>query len=88
MKTIYKYPLKLVEKQVIELPWGSNILDVQEQDGLCLWATVDPNEERKVRRQIHIIGTGMKPIYLDQLKHISTIQMGLLVWHVFEYIEI
>ena len=88
MKTIWKYKLEYTLQQTIELPWGARILDVQEQDGLCLWASIDPKEERKVGRHIWVIGTGWNPIYLDNLEHISTIQQRntALVFHIFQYI--
>lgn len=88
MKTIWKYPLEFTDKQIVQLPWGARILDVQEQDGLCLWAMIDPKEERKIKRHIFIIGTGWNPMCLDHMKHISTLQQKNtpLVFHIFEVI--
>ncbi len=42
--TIYKFPLQIVDEQVISMPEGSRILAVQVQHGIpCLWALVPLN---------------------------------------------
>lgn len=46
MKTIYKYPLDVTDRQVIAMPEDAEILTVQVQNGKpMLWAVVDPNKE-------------------------------------------
>lgn len=85
MKKIFKYKLETRDTQEIEMPIDSQILCVQTQDGvLCLWALVDPDNEKQKRRII-IIGTG-HPIPTLNLKYIGTAQQlnGFLMWHVFE----
>lgn len=87
-KIIYKYPLEVAGKQVVSLPFGSEILSVQMQNRkLCLWALVDPNEECE-DRHIEMYGTG-HPLGYDfgvPHKYIATFQMEFeqLVFHVFE----
>lgn len=85
MRTIYKYPLQVTDCQVIEMPIGSRILAIQMQRGVpCLWATVDPEEEKKEKRFIRVVGTGHE--LSEYIAYIGTYQMadGALVWHVFE----
>jgi len=84
MKTIWKFPLAIVNWQDVEMPMGATILSVDVQkDILCIWALVDPTRN-KVNRRIRIAGTGheIDPRGLD---YIGTAQMagGDLIWHVF-----
>jgi hypothetical protein len=84
MRTIYKYPLLILDEQEIEMPMGAGLMTVQMQHGQpCLWAIVDtlnPPEKRKVL----IRGTGHTAEGLG--RYISTFQMkgGELVFHAFE----
>jgi len=58
MKRIFKYPLDVVDFQVVNMPKDAELLDVQVQNnGLQLWALVEPSAE-KVDRVIAIVGTG------------------------------
>ncbi len=88
-KTIWKLPLTVTDKQSINLPIDSEILSVQNQNGMpCLWALVDP-EKPKEDILIEIFGTG-HPVNYDMgvtRKYISTFQMegGALVFHAFLY---
>lgn len=86
MKTIWKFPIRVVDSQVVEMPFDAKILCVQVQQGApCLWALVD-TEAIKSSRRIYIYGTG-KPIPDNiDMKYIGTFQYlgGSLVWHVFE----
>jgi 6-phosphogluconolactonase/glucosamine-6-phosphate isomerase/deaminase len=89
MKTIYKYPLKIQDKQTISMPIGAQILSVQVQDEVvCLWALVEP---RLPKREIEfqMLGTGHDAGHINSnFKHISTVQVdgGNLVFHVFQYL--
>ena len=86
MKTIYKYELKLVQKQVISVPSNSKILTVQlQKDRIVLYAEVD-TDNFLVPRVINIIGTGQTLPDLP-LEYISTVQIGEFVWHIYETIE-
>ena len=59
MKTIYKYPLELVDEQTIALPKGAHILSVQWiRDSICVYALVDLDVKECEARQFVIIGTG------------------------------
>lgn len=88
-KTIWKFVLEVTDTQFVNMPAGSEILSVDNQDGsLCLWAMVnpviDPTAEPE-RREIEIIGTG-NPIDRDMVcrKFIGTVLAAPFVWHVFE----
>ena len=95
MKTIWKFPLELIDEQDVMMPKGAKILSVHVQVSIdvseaheivCLWALVDPDAKLQ-KRVIEIFGTG-NPIDVPGVTHkfIGTVQMrgGSLVWHVFE----
>lgn len=85
---IWKYPLNIVDEQIIEMPNGASILHVDGQDGrLCVWARVDPEAE-KVWRRFSVRGTG-HTVEKGQLaehspRYLGTAEVGPFVWHVFE----
>ena len=82
-RTIWKYRLDMMDTQNVLIPKEAELLSAQMQgDDLMLWALVNPDEPKRVRT-IEIIGTG-NPCANVKRKHISTAQMGALVWHVFE----
>ena len=82
MYTIWKYELTLGDK-TINVPIGARFLDVQMQHGKpLLWALVD-SEAEKVDIDIRIVGTGHDATEIAGMPHVSTFQMGPLVWHVF-----
>lgn len=95
--TVYRYPLKLEDEQVIEMPAGAEILHVARrenhhvvlgvagvQDAIELWARVDPEEPLRPRH-IRVAGTGHL-LGSAELVHLGTVQIseGRLVFHVFE----
>lgn len=83
MTTIYKYFLNVTDQQYLVMPKFATILAVQIQyDKICLWALIETENEPLDRRDIRIYGTG-NPITGDK-RYIGTVQMGPLVWHVFE----
>lgn len=86
-KTIYKYPLEIVDEQVVLLPTGAKILTVQAQmDKPCIWAMINPTAPDNMAVTIRMIGTG-QPIQDDYcLEYIGTFQIygGRLVFHAFE----
>lgn len=68
MTTIHKYPLQIVDEQIVRMP---------------KFAEVDTENPMDSRR-IEIIGTG-NPIRREAYRrHIDTVQLGPLVWHIFE----
>lgn len=85
MKTIWKYPIDLINKQAVAMPKGAVILTVQMQDSTaCLWAMVDPDKSLELR-VIELYGTGHS-LDNDDRGYIGTFQTQTgLVFHVFEW---
>ena len=55
------------------------------KETVCLWALVDTDEGRMVRRMFRIYGTGRKIREPRRnLNYIGTVQIGSFVWHIFE----
>ena len=64
-KTVHKYPLELCDSQLIMMPVGAKILDIQEQGGVaCIWALVNP-EADIIGRTFETFGTG-QPIITEE----------------------
>jgi len=83
--TIWKYPLDVIDTQVILMPEGAEILSVAiQRDIPCVWVKVDQNAKLQPR-DIHIRGTG-HPLYGYEGKFIGSFQLdgGAFVFHVFE----
>jgi len=84
--TIYKYAISIHCVQSVFMPKGAEILSVANQnEALCLWAMVHPDEPMEERR-IEIVGTGREmPIGMGvERKFIGTVVIDPFVWHVFE----
>lgn len=82
MKAIYKYPLEIRNCSEIEMPQDAVILSAQVQGStICIWALVDP-EAAPQSRVFSVYGTG-HPIETPGL-FLSTVQIGSLVFHIFE----
>lgn len=84
MRTIYKYPLLILDEQEVEMPMGAGLMTVQMQNGQpCLWALVDTRNTVE-KRKVLIRGTGHPADNVG--RYISTFQMkgGALVFHAFE----
>ncbi len=85
---IWKWTLKMVDNQVVNMPIGAKVLTVQMQNGEPqVWALCDEANPTEPR-QIAIYGTG-NPLPLEPGEYIATFQMhdGALVWHAFEIKE-
>lgn len=86
MNTIYKYPLQITDRNVVEMPASARILSVQMQHGLpTLWALVDTSDKVRVNPCFAVVGTG-NPIDFDvrRARFIGTVQERVFVWHIFE----
>lgn len=86
MKAIWKYGLKVDDRQVVKIPVGSEILTVQTQNGHpCLWVLVNPKEVGLGEITLRIYGIGHN-IEHDNLTYIDTFQIngGELVFHAFQ----
>lgn len=86
--TIWKFDLRIADRQQVEMPVGAKILTVQEQHGMpVLWALVNPTAPT-VAREIVLYGTG-RAVPDDPGQYIGTVQQccGALVWHFFEEVS-
>jgi hypothetical protein len=89
-KTIWKFNLKPIDVNKIQMPKGAEIVSVQFQDkNICLWALVNPLAEEEIRN-FGLIGTG-DIINQENGQYITTLQFekafGVFnqVWHLFEF---
>lgn len=87
MKTIWKYPLSIMDSQVVVAPEGAEFLSVTEQAGSpMLYALVDPKAPM-TSYEVQIRGTGhpVDEALLQGHVFLGTVSTnnGLLVWHVF-----
>lgn len=88
MKTIYKYPLEMVDEQKFKINLDYIIAVKEQNGGLAMWAVVDPTLTEK-EITIKIVGTGNPFPDSDDCLHLETVVMsyGNFVWHVFEKLE-
>ena len=86
MKTIWKFPLRVDDEQVIEIPMQAQTLPIQMQRGIpCFWALVDTAWPR-VRAKIYTVGTGHSITFdVYATNYLGSYQLadGGLVFHVF-----
>lgn len=85
MKTIWKFPLEVVDKQILRMPMQAEHLSVQRQrDQICLWSLVDKTLDMQ-EYLVEVVGTGHPMPPGDRFrKYVGTVQVvGELVWHVF-----
>lgn len=86
MATIWKFPLKLISVQQVEMPMGARILSAHMQRGIpCIWAEISDPKAPKEAKEIHIIGTG------HEFNNSGLVPIGTtmtddhsLVWHIYE----
>jgi len=90
VRTIHKYALRVTDSQQVSMPQGAEIVAVQVQSGvLTAWAIVD-TEAALQTKELIVVGTGNPypaPAMGTFHKHLSTVQMGAYVWHVFEVVR-
>lgn len=91
---IYKYPLRIVDFQSIEIEGLQRILSVglDPSGELCIWVLIDKKAHgNKTYARVAIVGTG-NPIQSDLFvedddgpinRFLGSVTMGIFVWHVF-----
>ena len=87
MKTIYKYPVKVDDEQIIQMPDDSEILSIQYQYGRpYIWAMVD-TDKPSIPRKFGLVGTGHPCERLNNAKYVGSFQMqnGALIFHLFDF---
>ena len=86
MKTIYKYPVRMLENFTVEAPHGAEFFAVQVQgDEVQMWARVDTKYPLNTYR-FGVFGTGHVLSGVGPTApHIGTFQLsgGALVFHLF-----
>lgn len=88
MRTIFKYPLELTDKQNIKLPYSARITakpihaGLDPQGELCVWAECDKDSGKFATVTIYIVGTG-NPLPDETSVHIGSVTQGSFVWHVY-----
>ena len=83
---IFKYPLEIVDEQLVHVPIGAKILTAAFQyEKLFLWVEIDENPVHQDKK-IRIIGTGHEFTNSTHLEYITTVQQydGKLIWHIYE----
>jgi hypothetical protein len=81
---IWKFPLEITDSQLVSMPFHSQIICIQSQQGVVtLWALVDPTSPAR-EKKICICGTGNDAPY--GINYLGTAQThgGEFVWHVFD----
>lgn len=83
MTTIFKYPIEIVDKQLILFPVGCKILHAGlDPHGLpCVWAVVN-TEANLAPKTVHVVGTGFR-LPPNASNHAGSFTQGPYVWHVF-----
>lgn len=86
-RTIWKFPVTVTDKFVVDMPKGAQMLAVQTQGGApFLWALVDPGAERE-QVGFRVFGTGHDAVAAvgPGAFYVGTFQMqgGGLVFHLY-----
>lgn len=86
-RTIFKYPLKPLDQQTVELPLMSKPLSVglDPTGQLCLWALVDAKITGFFTAwKVWIVGTG-KPVpdRVEETTFLGTVRQEAYMWHIF-----
>ena len=84
VRTVWKYPLPLVQFLMLELPAGAKILKVAQQGkGVFLWALGDP-EAPVERVHLRVVSAGTE-IVEDDAEHVESFSLpgSGFVFHVF-----
>lgn len=86
MSRIWKFNLEIADEPTIDMPLGTHVLSVGEQNGgVFVWAHVPVPEAKTEKRHFFVIGTGNPiPWTLSDATFIGTVQANGFVWHVFD----
>jgi hypothetical protein len=90
-RVIWKYPVDIIDKQIIEMPQVAKILCVQIQgqsEEIFIWAEVITENNKLEKRIIRVFGTGTDIPEFINLKYMGTIQeRNFSVYHFFEEVK-
>jgi len=85
-RRIFKYPLKVTDRQHIAMPLNTELLGVQVQHGQPVLYAIVNDARAKHNYEIITVGTGQElPAGLEADDYVGTYQLegGDLVFHVF-----
>ena len=87
VKSIWKFALKEDDFQTVSMPPQSKVLTAQVQnENVCIWALVDPNDSQRFDYPVWVHGTGHPVVDAAiQGRYVASVQLegGALVFHVF-----
>jgi len=84
-RTIWKFPIDIVDQQTIKVPAGSHIIHagLDADDQPCVWAEVYPSAER-ISHTIFVRGTGQSLSFSGHnARHYGSFVQDRFVWHVY-----
>ena len=89
MYSVWKFPLKAEERQLLEVPLHSKILSVNTvNEEMVVYALVNTEQTEKEFKEVRVYGTGHNiPGGIDNYTFLGTTEIisnfGTLVFHVF-----
>lgn len=83
MKTVWKFPIKIVDDQVMQMPAGAEIIHagVDPAGAPCVWAKVEPGVAPQ-DSVLFLSGTGQPIPDGGHVDHVGTFRHYAFVWHV------
>lgn len=83
MKTIYKYPIEIHARQLVQMRAHAKVIHagLDPAGNPCLWAEVD-TDARLVNYEVYIVGTGLA-MPEATVRHLGSILQGEFMWHVY-----
>lgn len=87
-KTIFKYPLQILNQQSIEVPIAAGMRTRVIYAGLdprgvpCVWVEVPSDKTALERITIFVVGTG-NPVPAAAAHHVGSFVQGPFVWHIY-----
>ncbi len=83
MRTIWKYPIDVVDKFVHTMPRGARFLALASSPQLAMWFEVESNAPSE-ERQFAVYGTGHE--IPEGVVYLGTIFVSVFVFHVYEVV--
>ncbi len=86
MRSVFKYPLAIVNEQTIDIPGGfaeyKPLFVAEQNETLCLWCECSPNLDKEPV-VVYIYGTGEEIDGGDVYVGSVLMHGGSAVWHVY-----
>ncbi len=87
MRTVYKYPIRITDQQVIDVhcdggsPARVLMVGLDPHGVACVWVEVDSDLPAAFPLLVYVCGTG-NPVPKDG-RHLGSFTSGPFVWHVY-----